>query len=206
MAKPDAVALAAHAANQRSIVERSAALPRMIWRHDGCAAIAASIVASALRRERAFDLPEFRRQAAPVGLGDERREHRRTAGRPRTRPRAPAFAPPALRARAACRRRGTRPAAPRASPTAPPPPRGIVRPVAGEHFHERAGEGGGERIGRPRERNRAGLLGGRADVEPARAHRRSPPTNTARRSAARRSRAPRRSARAPAGSRRRRDA
>ena len=43
MAKPDAVALAAQAANQRSMVERSAALPRMIWRHAGLAAIAASM-------------------------------------------------------------------------------------------------------------------------------------------------------------------
>src|SRR4051812_50155602 len=44
MAKPDAVALAAHAANQRSMVDRSAALPRMICRQAGVAAMAASIV------------------------------------------------------------------------------------------------------------------------------------------------------------------
>src|SRR3954466_8048898 len=44
IAKPDAVALAAHAANQRSMVDRSAALPRMICRQAGLAAMAASIV------------------------------------------------------------------------------------------------------------------------------------------------------------------
>src|SRR6476469_6236902 len=35
----------------------------------------------ALRRERALNLPELRRQATPVCLGDERSEHRWTAGR-----------------------------------------------------------------------------------------------------------------------------
>ena len=44
IAKPIAVGLAAAAANQRSMVERSAAFPRMIWRHAALAATAASIV------------------------------------------------------------------------------------------------------------------------------------------------------------------
>src|SRR5439155_16578324 len=44
IANPTAVAHEATAANQRSIVGRSAPLPRMIWRTDGRAAMAASTI------------------------------------------------------------------------------------------------------------------------------------------------------------------
>ena len=69
IAKPIAVGLAAAAANQRPMVERSAAFPRMIWRHAALAAIGRVDRARALRRQRAFDLPELGREAR----GDTRR-------------------------------------------------------------------------------------------------------------------------------------
>ena len=77
IAKPTAVGLAAAAANQRSIVPRSAALPRMICRQAGCAAIAASIVRAPSGASVPFDFPECRRQPAAIRVGDEAGEHRR---------------------------------------------------------------------------------------------------------------------------------
>ena len=160
--------------------------------------------ARAFRRQRAFDLPEFGREAAAIRLGDEAGKHRGPADRLELRPRVRRAAPPG-----SPRTSGL--PAPRhqvcsASSFSHCPSRiawFVVRSIPDEHFDEGAGQRARERFGRPRERERARLLRGRADVdarfERVGQHRR---TRTARRSAARRTRVPRPSGPSRAGTRR----
>ncbi len=115
--------------------------------------------------ERAFDLPELRRQAAAVRLGDELGQHRGSSRRFELvlglvlsrhehfeHERLALAAAPGLQRLELGPLFGKR-------------LRLVVPPIAGEHLDERAGERGGKGVGRPRQRNRAGLLRGSSNRE-----------------------------------------
>ena len=158
-----AVALSCAAANQRSIVAMSAALPRMICRHCGCAAIARSIV----RAPSAAGVPSiFQNCGVSPRRYDSPMKSASIAGRPTA----------SNVSSGSCRARhedfhdqlSTGATAPclehvQLVPLAFADLVRVVRSIADQHLDERADERPLERLRRPCERKRAGLLGGSSD-------------------------------------------